>query len=85
MSIDDSLSSSAFLSEAVRKVGGSIYLSGPSGLDYMNENDFKTKDIELIYQDYSLAKYKQTFPAFVNNLSAIDLLFNMGSTSATFL
>ena len=85
INIKESLFSSRFLSEAVRKVGGDTYLSGPSGSDYINKKDFESNCIKLIFQKYRCKDYKQIFPGFVSNLSAIDLLFNMGPDSQNFV
>jgi hypothetical protein len=39
--------------EILTEVGASSYLSGPSGRNYLNEDDFRSKGIELEYADYA--------------------------------
>jgi WbqC-like protein family len=65
----------------VRSVGGMTYLSGPSGSDYLDLGKFYNSNLDLKFFRFEHPFYKQRYPGFVPNLSAIDLLFNMGSTS----
>ncbi|MEW5691767.1 MAG: WbqC family protein [Candidatus Hydrogenedentota bacterium] len=68
--------------ELCKNVGGDMYLSGPAGKDYLEEDLFKKHNIELIYQEYSPVKYNQNFEklGFIENLSVIDLLMNTDDT-----
>jgi len=85
MDIASSLSSSKFLSEATSKADGVCYLSGPSGADYMDEEDFHMKKIAIKYQEYECQEYSQNFAGFVRNLSTVDLLFNQGPHSSRYI
>lgn len=40
------------LADMVEEVGGSVYLSGPSGRNYLNEEPFKERGIEVRYFDW---------------------------------
>ena len=53
------------------------YLSsdGPGSMRYINENDFKLKNIELIWQKFNHPTYNQLHGDFKSYLSIIDLLF----------
>lgn len=62
--------------DIVRTLGGDAYLSGAGGYKYLNESLFE--NIKLIFQDYKHPVYKQRYPGFVPNMSAIDALFNVG-------
>lgn len=66
------------LIELCRKVGGTGYLSGPAGRDYLDENMFTRENISLQYQEYAPIQYDQLFPdkGFIMNLSIIDMLMN---------
>jgi len=69
----------------IKKVGGKIYLSGTGGMKYQDEERFKEEGIELIYSDFVHPIYPQLWGDFVEGLSIIDLLFNMGRGSRMIL
>jgi len=56
--------------------GGSVYLSGPRGKDYLDTGKFR--DIRLEYDVFHPRPYPQLHGAFIPNLSAVDALFNCG-------
>lgn len=66
------------LVEITGKVGGDTYLAGPGGRDYMDMEVFEREGIRVIFQDFSHPVYPQLFGDFQSNLSALDLLFNIG-------
>ena len=73
------LSASAKVAELVRRAGGTRYLTGPRGLDYLDPADFSDRDIAIDVLDYStLAPYPQLYGDFVDHLSIVDLLANVG-------
>ena len=63
------------------------YLSsnGPGSLRYINEEDFKKKNIELLWQNFNHPLYTQMFDEFKSHLSIIDLLFNHGEESKNYI
>ena len=63
------------------------YLSsdGPGSLRYINEQDFKEKNIELMWQKFHHPTYNQRFGKFKSHLSIIDLLFNCGDKSKGYI
>ena len=68
------------LSEAV---GADIYLSGQGAKKYMVEEEFREKGIEVEYQEFTYPVYKQkNMNEFVANLSAIDMLMQLGIEDA---
>lgn len=73
------------LLDILDKVGGTIYLSGPMGRNYIDENAFEEKGIKLIYHDYVHPKYPQLHGDFIPWMSFIDLLFNCGDESMDYL
>lgn len=65
-----------------KKLGADTYLSGIGGKQYLNEKLFEKNKINLQYQNYIPIKYTQNLAkSFIPNLSIIDLLANMGSSS----
>ncbi|MCF8256658.1 MAG: WbqC family protein [Flavobacteriales bacterium] len=68
------------LVDAVLKLGGNCYLSGPAGQAYIDVALFNDKGIEVEWMDYSnYAEYPQLHPPFVHGVSILDLLFNAGA------
>jgi hypothetical protein len=71
-------SSSALLLELVKAVGGTVYLSGPTGHNYLDEALFLKAGIEVEYHSFTPFTYPQRFGEFVAGLSVLDYLFNVG-------
>lgn len=69
-------SSSQLLCNLVKAVGGSIYLSGPSGRSYLDERLFSDNGIRVVYHSFDIFEYPQRYGAFAGGLSALDYLFN---------
>jgi len=65
-----------------KKLGADIYIFGALGKDYVREEDFSIEDIKLYFQDYKHPVYPQLYGEFINHLSIIDLLFNVGAERA---
>jgi hypothetical protein len=58
------------------------YVSGIGGKKYLDENLFNSNNIKLSFQNYSPIRYPQhNSKHFIENLSILDLLMNMGSKS----
>ena len=57
------------------------YISGPLGRDYLDENQFKKNNIEIIYHDYVHPRYNQKSSEFIPYLSTLDLIMNHGKNS----
>ena len=71
--------------ELCRKVGASVYISGPLGRDYLEQEMFEAANIELLYHDYQHPVYRQAFEGFEPYMSAVDLIFNHGAESMEIL
>ncbi len=82
---NEDLTGTERLIEICKKLKATIYLSGVSGRDYVDEARFKEEGIELKYQNYKPLNYKQRFLPFIPNLSVVDLLFNMGEKSKSMI
>ena len=78
-------------SELVRNIcleqQASVYLSGQGGKNYMEMDDFKLHNIEVLFQEYRAVTYPQLYSkiGFIENLSIIDLLFNVGQESVRYI
>lgn len=71
-------SSTDLLLNICEAVGADRYLSGPGGRKYMDVHMFAARGVELVFHDYHHPVYPQLHGPFEENLSAIDLLFNVG-------
>ena len=65
------------LIEAVKKVGGSVYLSGPAAKSYLDESLFEKEGIKVEWKSYSnYPKYSNIHPEFYHGISILDVIFN---------
>jgi len=67
--------------EIVNAVGGTQYLSGVLGRDYLELDGFKSYGIDVSFQDYKYPVYAQLYPNFISGLSILDLYANHGADS----
>jgi len=74
---------SDLLAQICAETDASTYLSGPSGRDYLNQEYFKERNVEVTYHEF----HPPTYPAehFEPGLSMLDLLMNCGEESAEIL
>ncbi len=70
-------SKSELLASICAAVGAEVYLSGPSGRDYLMPSAFEAVGVGIAVHDYDHPTYSQRgTDAFVSHLSVVDLLFN---------
>jgi hypothetical protein len=81
LDLDPELKHTDLIIDILRKIDASTYLSGPSGKNYLEIEKFNQNNINLEFTSFQHPVYEQRYPGFEPNLSAIDLLFNMGSKS----
>lgn len=79
--IDPHLQKTDLLIATLKSVGGDVYISGPSGKGYLEPQKFEQNDIDLKYFEFHHPVYQQRFPGFIPEMSAVDILFNMGPQS----
>lgn len=78
-------------SELIRNIcvetGATQYISGIGGKAYLDLDDFSTHNINVIFQNNCLPQYAQLYPSqpFLNDLSIIDMLFNIGKSARNYL
>jgi hypothetical protein len=75
----------ARLAELVRRAGGASYLSGVSGLKYIDPESFRASGVQLRYAANVAPVYPQLWGEFQTGLSLLDMLFNCGRETARFL
>ena len=73
------------LVEIVKSLGGSTYLAGAGGRQYMDMAVYRDAGIEVIFQEYKHPVYSQPFGQFISHLSAVDILFNVGKSSLDYI
>jgi hypothetical protein len=64
------------------KVSATHYLSGVGARDYFRPEPFAQAGIEVVWQDFTHPVYEQQFGGFEPYLSALDVLFNHGTTAS---
>ena len=67
------------------KTGSDAYLHGKHGQDYIDEEKFKQRKIQCVYQNFEHPVYRQQHSPFISHLSVVDLLFNHGGGSLEIL
>lgn len=85
LNIDFSKSKSELLIEICQAVGSDKYISGKGGEEYLDEDLFKENKIEVIWQSFSSPTYDQLYGEFIENLSVLDMIFNIGPGIKEFL
>lgn len=78
--LNSTLSGEEHIMDILRYVGATRYISGtgPGSRRYIEEENFKQSGIELTWQSFNHPVYTQQFSPFYENLSIIDMLFNIG-------
>jgi len=68
------------------QAGATEYVSGPGARDYLVEILFAEQNIRLSWFDYSgYPEYSQRWGEFVHSVSILDLLFNCGKDSPSYM
>jgi hypothetical protein len=69
-----------------RQAGASVYYSGPAARDYLDTALFAAAGVEVVWMDYSgYPPYRQLHGDFQHGVSILDLLFNEGPHSPSFM
>jgi hypothetical protein len=67
------------LVDLCKAAGATVYVSGPAAKSYLDEDLFRSSDIEVEWFSYDqLTPYPQIHGGFESNVSIVDLLFNCG-------
>jgi hypothetical protein len=81
LNIDQNLNHTDMIIAVLKSIDAKNYLSGPSGRDYLELEKFQQNNLNCEFIQFQHPVYKQRYPGFESNLSAIDLLFNVGPQS----
>lgn len=81
LNVDASLHKTDLQIAYLKAADAEVYLSGPSGRNYLEQEKFPESKIDLKFFKFQHPVYPQRYPGFEPNMSAIDLLFNMGQQS----
>jgi hypothetical protein len=73
------------LIQILKHVGATHYLSGPSARDYIEEEKFGAARIALEYMEYNYPEYPQLHPPFEPYVTALDLMFMIGSQAGDYI
>jgi len=74
------------LASLCQQAGGHEYISGPSAKNYIEESVFTGSNIKLTWFDYlGYPEYPQLWGDFTHTVSIVDLLFNCGEQSASYM
>lgn len=73
------------LASICAQAGASVYVSGPSARDYLDEAVFAHRGIAVEWFEYGpYPEYPQLWGAFEHGVSILDLLFNCGGDARRF-
>lgn len=76
-------SKSDLILDLSKRAGANVYLSGPSGRDYMDLPKYREEGVEVWFNDFKHPIYPQKgVGEFVSHLSVLDLLMNVGAKQA---
>jgi hypothetical protein len=64
--------------DIVKALDGDEYISGIGAKAYLDESLLTRELITLSFLDYKPLKYPQIHPGFVENMSVVDIIFNIG-------
>jgi len=78
--VESSLSASELNLDLCKHNEATIYLSGPSGKDYLNEDIFLKENMSVIYHEFTPPKYEMD--NFSPGLSTLDLVMRFGEEAA---
>lgn len=60
--------------EIAQRLGYSVYVNPPGGIDFFNPEKYADRGIELLFLEQELTEYKQRIGCFVPGLSIIDVM-----------
>ncbi len=72
--------------EICKILDANLYNTGESSKNYLNQSEFTKEKIQINYENYSnYLEYKQCWEGFIHQVSIVDLLFNCGPNSQSYL
>ncbi|NOL48023.1 MAG: WbqC family protein [Synechococcus sp. MIT S9220] len=83
--LDVSSTKSNLILDLCKMFNTTEYLSGPYGINYLDEDSFTANGISVSYHHYMQQSYPQGTGNFIPNLSILDMIFNCGPNSFQYL
>ena len=71
--------------EILKCVGATHYISGPSAVDYLEQDKLADSGISLEFMTYEYLSYPQLYSTFQPKLSVLDLMFNVGPNAGNYI
>ena len=71
--------------EILKCVGATHYISGPSAVDYLEQDKLADSGISLEFMTYEYLPYPQLYSTFQQKLSVLDLMFNVGTDAGKYI
>jgi len=68
--------------EVVKAVGGTQYISGHGGRNYLKHDQFDEAGVRVSYMEYECVPYSQLHGDFIPYVSSLDLIANCGKEGA---
>jgi len=68
-----------------KALGCDYFINGPSARAFMDESLFRDQGIVLDYMSYSYPEYPQRYQPFEHQVTALDVIFNCGPASRSFI
>jgi hypothetical protein len=78
MDVDPDLHKTDMIIALAKASGADVFISGEGTKTYADFEKFARNDVQYKFFNFQHPVYQQRYPGFLPNLSAIDLLFNMG-------
>jgi hypothetical protein len=78
-------SSSSRVLEVVKKINGTVYITGHGAANYLDHNHFEASNIDVRYMNYNCTPYHQAFGLFTPYVSSLDLVANLGRAGRDFI
>jgi len=85
MNLPSDIGGSNLIHKICKIADAQTYLSGISGKDYLDFQDFLDSKIDVVFQEFYHPVYKQLHEPFLPCMSSIDLLFNYGEDAPDIL
>jgi hypothetical protein len=76
---------SARVLEIVKKLGGTVYVTGHGARNYLEHEAFERAGVRVEYMDYRRTPYPQLHGAFNPHVSILDLIANTGRAGLEFI
>jgi hypothetical protein len=81
LDFDRSAKKTDMIMDIMEAVRGNVFISGDGAKCYIEKERFEGNGISMQFQNFRHPEYPQTYPGFIPNMSAMDLIFNTGKSA----